>query len=244
MFLTTKRLVSILRVMLKILSWNIRQGGGTRILSICKLIVSSKSDIVILSEFRNNGSGERIRNHLLKHGYRYQAVSAAKPDQNTAAIFSKLPGDIHLFPDSDDTFGDNLISFEFEAFEVFGMYLPHKKKHQLLDYLLKSLPNRKASILAGDFNTGKNYIDQKGNSFWYTDQFDALEKLDYLDAFRFVNKDVKEYSWYSHQGNGYRYDHTFVHNSLKPIVKACFYEHQWREDGVSDHSPMILTLGG
>lgn len=63
------------------------------------------------------------------------------------------------------------------------------------------------------------------------------------DAFRFVNQDVEEYSWYSHQKNGYRYDHIYIDNSLKPIVKNCFYNHSWRVEKLSDHSPMFLELG-
>lgn len=229
--------------MLKVFSWNIRQGGGSRVIKICSKITDLGAEIVILSEFRNNASGYQIRAYLLKAGYRYQHVSAALKDVNSAAIFSKLPSNNNLFPNSDPNYSQNLISTKYEAFEVYGMYLPHKKKHVLFDFLLERLPNEGPSILAGDFNSGKNHIDQKGNSFWYTDKLDALEKIGYIDAFRLINQDVKEYSWYSHQGNGFRYDHTYIHENLSGIVKNCYYLHEWREEGLSDHSPMILELG-
>jgi len=229
--------------MLKILSWNIRQGGGTRITQICNKLTTFNAQVVILSEFRNNSSGEKIRSLLLRSGYRFQNVSAAKSDVNSAAIFSKLPCNHFLFPNADENFPHNILCSEFEAFKVYGMYLPHKKKHTLFDFILETIKDEKPAILAGDFNTGINHVDQKGKSFWYTDKMDALAKADHIDAFRHIYNNVREYSWYSHQGNGYRYDHTYINASLAPIVKDCYYIHEWRENKLSDHSPMVLELG-
>ena len=78
---------------------------------------------------------------------------------------------------------------------------------------------------------------------WYTDKLTALEKENYVDAFRHIHGQKEEYSWFSHQGNGYRYDHTYLSESLLPIVKNCYYIHEWREEGLSDHSSMVLELG-
>ncbi len=229
--------------MLNILSWNIRQGGGTRILKILKALIDLSPEIIVLSEFRNNASGQQLRSALMKAGYRYQFVTAAAAKDNSAAIFSKLPGNGFLFPDSDQDYPHNILASEYQAFTLYGMYLPHKKKHKLFDFLIEKALSEKPAIMVGDFNSGKNYLDQKGNSFWYEDKLLELEKLDYIDAFRTLHGDVKEYSWFSHQGNGYRYDHTYVHKSLQPIIKDCLYLHEWREVGLSDHSPMLLQLG-
>jgi len=97
-------------------------------------------------------------------------------------------------------------------------------------------------ILAGDINTGKNGIDQAGKSFWYTDKLEALEAAGYVDAFRSKHGDREEYSWYSHQGNGYRYDHTYVHEALIPFIQDCDYSHTEREAKLSDHALMLLDL--
>ena len=94
----------------------------------------------------------------------------------------------------------------------------------------------------GDFNTGKNFIDQKGDSFWYTSELKDLEEAGMVDGFRHVHGDVESYSWFSHKGNGYRYDHIYVSKDLLPLVKQCDYIHEARENKLSDHSPMILEL--
>ena len=229
--------------MLKILSWNIRQGGGTRILKILSKLTSFSAEVVVLSEYKNNDAGGRIRAGLLSAGYRYQFVSAARPGDNSAAIFSKLPGSSWLYPNADAEYPHNVLAAEYEAFKVFGMYLPHKKKHKLFDFLIEEAQSAKPAIMVGDFNSGINGVDQAGSSFWYEEKLLALQKLGYRDAFRVKQGQVKEYSWYSHQGNGYRYDHTYVHESLVPIIKDCYYIHGWREEKLSDHSPMVLELG-
>ncbi len=229
--------------MLKILSWNIRQGGGRRVTKICDNLVEYGAQIVILSEFRNNKSGDLIRKHLLKAGYRHQTISGAQGNDNSVAIFSMLACEHLLFPDCDPVYPHNVVAARYDAFMVYGMYLPHKKKHVLFDFLISEMDESNSCILAGDFNTGKNYIDQVGNSFWYTDKLVELESNHYIDAFRHCHGDAKEYSWYSHQGNGYRYDHTYVHNTIVPIVRDCYYLHEWREEKLSDHSPMVLELG-
>lgn len=229
--------------MFKILSWNIRQGGGKRVLGILKAIIEQKADVVILSEFHNNQQGIILRTKLLASGYLYQVATGAKASENSVLIVSKFPCDGKLFPEAEN-FPHGIAMAGFPAFNVYGLYLPHKKKHTLFDLMLNEIDKGTSAIFAGDFNTGKNYVDQKGNSFWYTDQLEKMEKKGYLDAFRYLHKDKREYSWYSHQGNGYRYDHTYVHESIAPLIKACYYLHEHRENKLSDHAPMMLEFGG
>ena len=229
--------------MLDILSWNIRQGGGSRLTKIAAAIGKLKPEVLALSEFRNNKSGIKLRTSLLQLGYRYQVVSHADAEANSAFLASKYPCDLSIFPKCDEHYAHNIVCGRLPAFDVYSVYFPHKKKHRLFEFLVEEeLSGDRPAIIVGDYNTGKNYIDQAGNSFWYTDQLLDLEDAGYVDAFRHAHGEAKEYSWYSHQGNGYRYDHTYVSEALLPYVADCRYIHEWREDGLSDHSPMVLTL--
>jgi len=230
--------------MIKLCAWNIQAGGGSRALSIVKSAIKSKSNIITFNEFRNNDTGTSIRGWLLKAGYRYQVVTAALKNDNSVLIASTLPFSSELHPVADETFPHNIVTAHFSAFSVIGVYLPHKKKHKLLEYLIDLVSNDdRPYIIAGDYNTGINFVDQKGKSFWYTDQLSKLGKAGYCDAFRLVNGEVSEFSWYSHQGNGYRYDHIYIDEDISALVKDCSYDHQWRLDKLSDHSPMFLELG-
>jgi exodeoxyribonuclease III len=230
---------------IKVLSWNIRQGGGSRVQPILNSIKSIGAAIVVLSEYRNNATGIKLRNAALALGYRFQMVSAALSDENSVIILSQFPANFSLLSKSHDPiYYHNVIKAEYDAFSVYGMYLPHKKKHTLFDFLLDELKHQtKPMIYCGDMNTGINGIDQEGDSFWYEKEMKTLFSHKMVDAFREKNGLVNEYSWYSHQGNGYRYDHTLVHRDLQPIITECQYLHEYRIDGLSDHSPMLLTLG-
>ena len=42
-----------------------------------------------------------------------------------------------------------------------------------------------------------------------------------------------------HDG-GWRLDHTFLSDGLVPL--ACRYHHEWREDGLSDHSALETDI--
>ena len=229
--------------MLKILSWNIRQGGGSRLAAIKSYINTSGAKIIVLSEFRNNMSGLNLRNALLLNGFRYQLVSHAKADANAVIIASKVPFNGHLYPKSDAEYSANVVMAEFDLFRLYGGYLPHKKKHKLFDFLLEETKEGKPSIITGDLNSGINGLDQKGSSFWYEEEMKSLQKQGMKDAFREKNGDVKEYSWFSHQGNGFRYDHFLVNESLIPVVQNCYYDQKVIEDKISDHAAMMLEMG-
>lgn len=228
--------------MLNLLSWNIQQGGGSRTTVILKAIIEQRSEVVILSEFRNNKNGNLIRNTMLDYGYRYQIVSHAEKEENSVAIFSKLPCASKLYQHETIDYSANVVMADLGMIRICGVYLPHKKKHKLFDILHQEATADIPLIIAGDFNTGINGIDQNGTSFWYTDELKQLSQLEMVDAFRVLHGDQKEYSWYSHQGNGYRYDHTYISKVMAPIISKCDYLHSWREEKLSDHSPMLLSI--
>ncbi len=230
--------------MFKLISWNIQQGGGSRIAQIVRALVQEKATCLVLSEFKSNESGQKIRSLLLQAGYKVQMSHAASGTLNSVLIASLLPADTRLHIQSDSNFPNAIIEAIYPAFSIFGVYLPHKKKHKLFPYLVEQIEKSvRPVIIAGDFNSGINGLDQKGDSFWYSEYLKKMDALNCHDAFRKLHGNVKEYSWYSHQGNGYRYDHTYCSADLFPIIKRCYYLHEWREKKLSDHSPMVLEMG-
>ncbi len=227
---------------LRILSWNIRQGAGNRTVKIAQFIIRSGASIVQLSEYRNNKNGVQLRTHLLRAGYRFQFITAAPGSENSVFIASTLAADLTLSPLPLEH-RHKYIEVDFGAFRIMGLYMPHKKQHKLF-HLIEDRINQSANpaMVMGDLNTGKNYVDQKGDSFWYTEEFNQLLSNRFADAFRHFYPKKSDYSWYSHQGNGYRYDHILVDQRLLPIIVDCYYLHEAREQGLSDHSAMLLEL--
>lgn len=71
----------------------------------------------------------------------------------------------------------------------------------------------------------------------------GLEPCGFRDAFREIHGyEQRAFSWgWARWPGGYRLDHLLV-DGLE--VVACDYEHAWREEGLSDHAPLIARLRG
>jgi len=226
---------------IEILSWNILHGGGSRLQKILEAISVVDADIIALCEFRNH---KKTLDQLSNLGYVNQYYTAASSTKNSVAIFSKIPGKVNFHEKADPNFPHSIISTEFDDFELYSIYLPHKKKHIFFDYLIDKCTNQtKPIILTGDFNTGINKVDQKGQSFMYESSFKQLLQIHMGDAFRHIHQDKKVYSWYSPQGNGFRYDHTLMSTSLLPLIKSFQYLEILSALELSDHAPMHFIIG-
>jgi exonuclease III len=70
----------------------------------------------------------------------------------------------------------------------------------------------------------------------------GLERHGYRDAFRALHGYAqREPSWeWPRWGGGYRLDHLVV--SSRVTVDACYYAHDWRRAGLSDHSALIAEV--
>jgi exodeoxyribonuclease-3 len=70
----------------------------------------------------------------------------------------------------------------------------------------------------------------------------GLEPYGFRDAFRGLHGfDSKEPTWeWPQWGGGYRLDHLVVSEAVE--VGACHYAHDWRREGLSDHSALIAQL--
>jgi exonuclease III len=70
----------------------------------------------------------------------------------------------------------------------------------------------------------------------------GLEPLGFRDGFRTLHGyEHREPSWvWPRTGGGYRLDHLIVSSEIE--VHAISYLHGWRDDGLSDHSPLLASV--
>jgi len=98
------------------------------------------------------------------------------------------------------------------------------------------------SIILGDFNTGLD-ADTENEKFRHSPQFQKLLDLGWIDCYRAVHGDRREYSWYSPNGNnGYRLDHCFLSAALATRLRAASFDHEVRATRLSDHSLLTVDL--
>ena len=138
-----------------------------------------------------------------------------------------------------------LVDVDLGALRLTGVYMPN---------LLKKVPYWQALVDAfaaradgdalaiGDFNTCRAYVDEPGAIDATAHFIDSMEAIGFRDLWRHRYPDGREFSWYSHRGNGFRIDHAFLSPSLAARAGAIRYSHEERLAGLSDHSVLLLDL--
>lgn len=202
-------------------------------------------------------------------GYHCYFFDAVRKGYSGTAIFSRIKPDrvIRGFGwDLADTEG-RYIQADFGTLSVISLYMPsgssgearQQVKFEFLKRFLLCLEGFLADgrqyIICGDWNMCHQEIDLKNwkanrknpgflpeERAWLTHIYDSLG---FADAFRLVNKEAEQYSWWSNRGQaraknvGWRLDYHVITPGLVPqVMDSVIYT------GLtfSDHAPVTLTL--
>lgn len=229
----------------RLMCWNIRHGGGARIERIHAAIRAHHADIVVLTEFRDNDAGRFLRNALAIDGWVNQVTSEPLPRVNGVMVASRIPFLDFDVRDEIPPEKHRWVTVLFETFGLTGTYFPslHAKPPHW-EHMLRIASQRANTrhLVMGDFNTGKNHIDERGSVFHYGHYIDRLAAAGWPEAWRHLHPRGRQYSWYSHKRNGFRIDHAYLSPEMVPCLKTARYMHQVRKAGTSDHSALSVTL--
>ncbi len=154
------------------------------------------------------------------------------------------------------------IEADLGEFKVASLYLPSGTsgderqtiKYDFLDRYAKHLTNPSQKvIICGDWNIAHKQIDlknwrgnQKNSGFLpeeraWMDQL--LGNMGFVDAFREVNQEPDQYTWWSNRGQaraknvGWRIDYQIISPLLKNKVKMASI---YTEQQFSDHAPLLI----
>jgi exodeoxyribonuclease III len=230
---------------LRILSWNILQGGGTRIRGIAAALVRHRPDVVTLQEFRA-GSGDEIITALKQIGCRHIHV----PDTETAAehtilIASRfafdagpfMPVDVRPLPVLEAYFNDVELT-------LLAAHFPQKELQvPIFEQLIKDTPSllKGDCLLMGDLNCGIPFVDSMTKTFVNTQHFQEMLSLGWIDCWRCRHKGETEYTWISAvKKHGFRYDHALASQGFDKRIKAAVYDQSVRLEGHSDHAALLI----
>jgi exonuclease III len=230
----------------RLLAWNIRQGGGSRLGRIAEALRRHDADVLVLSEYRGGDASIRLVAVLEALGYRHVTRLAPPPSRNGVLIAARCAFREHGAVGRDLPEPYRMVKVEFTAFELSGIYMPNLlAKIPYWEALVAALLPRSGgpALAIGDFNTCRPYLDEAGAIDPTAHYMDSLERIGFCDLWRRRNPEGREYSWFSTRGNGFRIDHAFLSPSLAARAGAIVYSHEERTAGLSDHSPLILELG-
>lgn len=234
---------------MKILTWNIKHGGSSRIDDILQTLVNHNPDLMVLTEFRVKNEIQ-IRSHLKNAGWYFQLSS--NPEKNTNGIFIACKEPIELYEIEQDRMPNaqhrwlNILVPRLGLY-VLGVHIPGSGdkwgKENFWKAVVQYAEDRidTQSIIIGDYNTGLK-IDAEGTPFAFRKYMEKLANIGWMDAWRIKHPLERDFTWFSDAVNGFRLDYAFITPMLRNRLGVAVHSHEERTKKYSDHSSLIIEL--
>jgi exodeoxyribonuclease-3 len=225
-----------------------------------------QADVVCLQETKAQ-SHQLDASTYWPEGYRCYYLDAVKKGYSGVAIYARREPDDLIqglgWPDMDAE--GRYLEARFGNLSVISVYLPSGSSSEVrqavkFEFLQRFLPhlrecagNGRDYILCGDWNIAHKAIDLKN---WRSNQKNSgflpeerawldlvFERDGWVDAFRTVNPEPDQYTWWSNRGQawaknvGWRIDYQVVSSSLKDSIRAASI---YKDARFSDHAPLTI----
>jgi exodeoxyribonuclease-3 len=228
------------------------------------------ADIVCLQETK--AQAHQLTDPVFRpQGYHCYYADAIKKGYSGVALYARKRPDAvidRLGCGEFDAEG-RYLELHFGCLGVASVYLPsgsssaarQEAKFRFMDLFMPRLQGlrhqRREYILCGDWNIAHKEIDLKNwranrnTSGFLPEERAWLDRvfvgLGYVDAFRVVNPEPEQYTWWSNRGQawannvGWRIDYQILTPALKDRIRgAAIYKAQ----RFSDHAPLIMDYAG
>jgi exodeoxyribonuclease-3 len=229
-------------------------------------LARQRADVICLQETRCQ-EAQRDGHDIEIAGYHSFFYDAERKGYAGVALYTREKPDkvIRGFGVPEFDTQGRYLEARFDGLSVVSLYLPsgsagperQASKFRFLDAFLphlKGLRRRKHPyILCGDWNIAHKAIDLKNwkanqkNSGFLPEERAWLDEVfgpaGYVDAFRVVNQEPEQYTWWSSRGQaraknvGWRIDYQVISAPLKDKVRSASI---YKDQRFSDHAPLIL----
>src|SRR6516162_4700244 len=165
---------------MRLLAWNIRQGGGSRLPRIAEALKRHDADIVVLSEYRGGPSAPRLCAALHALGYSHATTLVPPSSCNGVLVAARRPFHGHGGVDMRLPEPYRMVSVDFATFRLVGIYMPNlRAKIPYWEALIATLSSQSANRAwaIGDFNTCRAYLDEAGAIDATAHYMDAIEQI-------------------------------------------------------------------
>ena len=243
---------------MKIVAWNIRSGGGVRVEGIYRQLLHWGADTILLSEFRGTGASQSLAEMLGSAGWSNQLSTIRVPGEKTNGLLvvSKWPVTrIEHRIRIDSYRWLPCIVHSHRPLVICSMHVPNQVTGKKIPFqqgvvrFLKKFPIEQG-LLIGDTNSGLRHIDEESPAFGLAEEkwILQLERRMWLDGYRHLYGNRREFTWYSPNGNnGFRLDHAYFNQ--KSLSRLRSFSYDWgrsknstRRDALSDHAAINITL--
>lgn len=224
---------------------NVCHGGRKRVASLLDFVIKTQADLVVLTEFRLNASGNRFADGLAKAGYGYQVDSSPAAKTNGVLIASQLPLSNYRRP-LEGTNSHRVLEVDVAGITLGGVYFPNRQpkvgfwRNEFFPLAKRRVNER--YLFIGDLNPGKHLIDEVGRAFFAPEYMDRMEEVGWIDTWRSLHPDEREYTWFSRPSSGFRVDHVWAAPSMADRIRNARHDQSPRLDRITDHAALVVEL--
>jgi exodeoxyribonuclease III len=244
---------------LRVLTINIGAASRQRAEKLLIWLAARPEDVFILTETSAGAGTAYLLDQFRQTGY--AVVNTPDDGDRGAALISRIPilGE-HLVALDKVTIPARIAAAVLDTrprVSVVGVYVPSRDRSvdkterkqlfigSLLD-ALAALPatNRAGLVLGGDYNVISR-THQPAHMGFLPFEYGLLEALaesGLIDAHAYCTPDTQPHSWIGRTGEGYQYDYFHVTRDLSARIEACTYLHETREQQLTDHAAVTLSL--
>ena len=251
---------------IRALSWNVNGLRAALRKGFLEWFSNESPGILCLQETK--ATVDQLPDNLKEvDGYHSYFCSAERKGYSGVALYSRAEPKRVVYGLGAEEFDaeGRYVEAIFDNVAIVSVYLPsgsageHRQasKYRFLDLFERHLATlRRKSvpyILCGDFNIAhkemdlKNWRSNRKNSGFLPDERAWMDRAlttgGFVDAFRVVNQEPEQYTWWSNRGQarqnnvGWRLDYHLVTPELeKKIDRVAIYKNKW----YSDHAPLTI----
>jgi exonuclease III len=239
---------------MRLLSWNILAGGGSRCGPIVETLRRYDADVIVLQETVTTRAADLC--HLLAGEGYVRGVSAPRgPRDRGLCVLSRVPvrrvagpapPQAGIYPRG--WLELDLVGCGVRLAAVYGPAAgPALPAFWTAAAGWLACRAARPFLMLGDFNAGASRVDARDYRFKAGRAFAELAGIGLVDLWRREHGDTQEYTWFStpgsgRAGRGFRIDHAFASPILAARVTGCRYDHEVRERRWSDHSLLVVDL--
>ena len=226
----------------------------------------TNADIVCIQETKAQ-EDQLTHDQFKPEGYYCQYHDAVKKGYSGVAIYSKITPKnvVEGLGWHDIDIEGRFLEFQYNKLSVISLYMhsgssSEERQAIKFDFMDRFMPylqslrrKRREYIICGDWNIAHKKIDIKNwrsnqkNSGFLPEERAWMDQLfgdiGYVDAFRVVNQQEHQYTWWSNRGQawanntGWRIDYQVITPKLAPLVRSASI---YKDERFSDHAPLII----
>lgn len=238
---------------MRVISWNIqrilKRVGGKR---IAEALLRQRPDVIALNEASSGEIFQELSGSLRHDGFVPIAHEAQRFIFRTIAFVNTDASLIAMPPPlpKDDPFwielrvGDTSISAAYIP-PPGPAYAASRSAHWEAAVSIARNVGDRRHLIIGDLNTTLHGVDEIGARVPGEHWLKALEQCRWTEGWRAKNSNAAigdRYSWYSRSRAGFRLDQAWLSPALTSSLVGAEMDHGVRENGLSDHSMLIIDL--